>query len=92
MRTPVCVPSTSLLEVLCVAELVYQQQRCDMLILPNVCCSSRLAVDLEDIRRFGARASVAAATGVLMPTLLTFALYSGVLGAGWKVILLGMEK
>lgn len=48
-------------------------------------CFCSLAVDIQDIRRFGARASLAAATGVLMPTLLSFALYSGVLGAGWKV-------
>ncbi|CAN0484591.1 unnamed protein product [Ectocarpus sp. 12 AP-2014] len=45
---------------------------------------SGLAVDIQDIRQFGARASLAAATGVLLPTVLSFALYSGVLGAGWK--------
>lgn len=49
-------------------------------------CFCSLAVDIQDIRRFGVRASLAAATGVLMPTLLSFALYSGVLGAGWKVL------
>eukprot|EP00752_Nemacystus_decipiens_P016265 g14545.t1 len=48
---------------------------------------SGLAVDIQDVQRFGARASLAAATGVLMPTLLSFALYSGVLGAGWKAAL-----
>eukprot|EP00903_Cladosiphon_okamuranus_P010852 g10252.t1 len=48
---------------------------------------SGLAVDIQDIWRFGARASLAAATGVLMPTLLSFALYSGVLGVGWKAAL-----
>lgn len=46
---------------------------------------SGLAVDVGEIRRLGVRASFAAATGVLLPTLLSFALYSGVLGAGWKV-------
>lgn len=45
----------------------------------------RLAVDIQHIRRFGPRASLAAATGVITPTLLSFALYSEVLGAGWKV-------
>ncbi|CAN0354651.1 unnamed protein product [Ectocarpus sp. 12 AP-2014] len=45
---------------------------------------SGLAVDIQDVRQFGARASLAAATGVLLPTVLSFALYSGVLGAGWK--------
>ncbi|CAM9285274.1 unnamed protein product [Scytosiphon promiscuus] len=48
---------------------------------------SGLAVDIHDIRRFGGRASLAAATGVLLPTLLSFALYSGVLGVGWKAAL-----
>lgn len=46
---------------------------------------SGLAVDVREIRKLGVRASLAAATGVLLPTLLSFALYSGVLGAGWKV-------
>ncbi|CAM9344573.1 unnamed protein product, partial [Hapterophycus canaliculatus] len=48
---------------------------------------SGLAVNINEIRRFGGRASLAAATGVLLPTLLSFALYSGVLGAGWKAAL-----
>lgn len=47
---------------------------------------SGLSVDLHHVRQFGVRASLAAATGVFLPTLLSFALYSGVLGAGWKVI------
>lgn len=47
---------------------------------------SGLAVDWRDVRRCGPRASLAAATGVLIPTLLSFALYTGALGAGWKVI------
>lgn len=46
---------------------------------------SGLVVDLDEIRRFGTRASLAAATGVLLPTLLSFAVYSGILGVGWKV-------
>lgn len=46
---------------------------------------SGLTVDLDEVRRFGLRASLAAATGVVIPTLLSFVLYSGVLGTGWKV-------
>lgn len=45
----------------------------------------RLAVDIQHIWHFGPRASLAAVTGVITPTLLSFALYSGVLGADWKV-------
>ncbi|CAM9980890.1 unnamed protein product [Ascophyllum nodosum] len=45
---------------------------------------SGLAVDVADIRRLGIRASVAAATGVVLPTLISFALYAGVLRASWK--------
>lgn len=44
-----------------------------------------LTVNLEEIRRFGVRASLAAATGVMAPTLLSFVLYSGALGIDWKV-------
>lgn len=47
---------------------------------------SGLAVDVQEIRQLGARASLAAATGVLLPTLLSFAIYSGIFGAGWKVL------
>lgn len=46
---------------------------------------SGLTVDLDEVRRFGLRASLAAATGVIMPTLLSFVLYSGLLGTDWKV-------
>lgn len=46
---------------------------------------SGLAVDGQEIRNVGVRAFFAAATGVVLPTLLSFALYFGVLGAGWKV-------
>lgn len=47
---------------------------------------SGLAVDVASIRRFGLRASLAAATGVILPTLISFALYAGALRSGWKVI------
>lgn len=66
------------------AGLPGHEQRGALLVYPFF-SECRLAVDIQDIYRFGPRASIAAATGVLTPTLLSFALYSGVLGAGWKV-------
>lgn len=47
---------------------------------------SGLAVDVAGIRRSGLRASLAAATGVILPTVISFALYAGALRSGWKVI------
>lgn len=46
---------------------------------------SGLVVDLEEVRRSGSRASLAAATGVASPTILAFIFYWGFLGVGWKV-------
>lgn len=53
---------------------------------------SGLIVNLDEVRRFGLRASLAAATGVVVPTLLSFALYSGVLGIGWKVRICWLKR
>ena len=46
---------------------------------------SGLAVNLQELRKVGTRAALAGTAGVVLPTLLSFALYSGVLGADWKV-------
>ena len=46
---------------------------------------SGLTLNVQELRNVGSRASLAGATGVLLPTCLSFGLYSGTLGAGWKV-------
>lgn len=46
---------------------------------------SGLIVDLSEIRRCGSRASLAAITGVILPTVLSFVLYSWILGETWEV-------
>lgn len=46
---------------------------------------SGLIVDLDDVRRYGLRASLAAATGVILPTILSFVLFTGIIGTTWKV-------
>lgn len=50
-----------------------------------VVVESGLSVDVRELRKLGTRAFLAGTAGVLLPTLISFALYAGVLGADWKV-------
>ncbi|CAN0519639.1 unnamed protein product, partial [Laminaria digitata] len=50
-----------------------------------VVIESGLTVDVRVLRKVGTRAFLVGITGVILPTVISFALYAGLLGADWKV-------
>lgn len=50
-----------------------------------VVIESGLTVDVRVLRKVGTRAFLVGVTGVILPTVISFALYAGLLDADWKV-------